>query len=105
MCKDFQLADSVSVGETESVVRPSDARCWFTRLTTSPASDALSVPQLWPGVQLPSTAPSGGAVPRTPRQITATSATALACLRQSVLAATGIFTKIVPPTARDEPSI
>jgi hypothetical protein len=40
MCRAFQTAEAVSVGDTFSVRSPSEARCAFTRLITWPARAA-----------------------------------------------------------------
>jgi hypothetical protein len=78
MCRDFHVAEFVSVGDTLRAVSPIAVRCWLTRSTTWLASSVLTVPQLGSGVQFPTTADAaGGASGKTagPANATASSTT------------------------------
>src|SRR5688500_18567703 len=105
MCRDFQIAAFVSEVETESCERPRAARCWFTSSVTRAVRSWRSVPQSLPGVQSPTAARAGAAVPGTLLGSTATMAATAVAIASVIAEDRALIVPPCPLTLKDRATL
>src|SRR5919108_2807095 len=110
MCRAFQVATAVSVGDTVSGRRPSSAGCALTRSTTWAARSGLGAGQPASGVQSPAADAAGGkattaaALTATRRMWTKQRDKRQSVARELASVPRGVAQRIREPDAQTDPS-